>query len=136
MSVLDKTIGDGLKQGAFKIVPTGRYVLRVVDYEVRKAGDKEVVDLKVKVQAPLDDQNIDGVNLDKQRVRGSLWLTDAAMGPTTRAIRAINPDVPETMSIRDSLELLTERDFGGVLIHKTRNGSDRVDVDVDKYFAL
>jgi hypothetical protein len=66
MSVLDKTIGDGLKQGAFKIVPTGRYVLRVVDYEVRKAGDKEVVDLKVKVQAPLDDQNIDGVNLDKR----------------------------------------------------------------------
>jgi len=136
MSVLDKTIGEGLKQGAFKIIPTGRYVLRVVDYEVRKAGDKEVVDLKVKVVAPLEDQDLSGINLDKARVRGSLWLTDNAMGPTTRAIRAINPDVPETLSIRDSLELLTERDFGGVLVHSTRAGSDRVNVDVDKYFPL
>jgi hypothetical protein len=140
MSVLDKTIGDGLKQGAFKVIPTGRYVLRVVDCAVRtaqtKEGPKEVADLKVAVQAPLDDQNLDGVNIEKQRVSGSLWLTDAAMGPTSRAIKAINPDIPDTMPIRDSLELLTGRDFGGVLIHKTRGNSDRVNVEVDKYFPL
>jgi hypothetical protein len=130
-SILDRTIGEGRKQGAFKVIPTGKYVLRVVDVAQRKANDKDLAELKIRVIAPMQDQDLEGINLEKARARGTLWLTDNAFGLTSRAISAINPGIPEGLPLRDALELLMDTDFIGVLEHVQRKGSDRIDVELD-----
>lgn len=133
-SILDRTIGSGLKEGAFKILPAGKYLFRVVDYATRKAGDTELLELKAKIVDALDNQDLEGIKVDKVRVKGTLWLTDAAFGRTSRAVKAINPNIPDELPLRDSFELLSDTDFVGVVKHEQRRGSDRVDAVIDNYY--
>jgi hypothetical protein len=134
-SILDRTIGDGLKVGGFKHVPEGRYLLQVVDYAFGKAGDSEKAELKCAIVEPLDGQDLEGIKVDKVRLKGTLWLTERAHGQTSRAVKAINPEIPDELPLRDAFELIGERTFVGVVKHEARrNDPSRVDAIVDRYF--
>lgn len=102
LSILDKNI-DEIQEP--RRAPDDDYVAIVVGVKFDKfppPKETPYADIEFKLQTPMGNQDMTGVNLGKS-VYGRSWLTDAAIGGTKRDLKKFGVDV-SGVKLRDAFD--------------------------------
>lgn len=102
ISILDKNIDDVVEP---RRAPDGEYLAIVAGVKFDKIpNEKETpyADLEFRLQSPMDNQDLTGVNLSRS-VYGRVWLSDNAIGGAKRDLKKFGVDVAG-LKLRDAFE--------------------------------
>jgi hypothetical protein len=106
---------------AFRQAPAGDYLVTVQSVKFVKANSgTQGIELTYTMVEPMHDEDMEGVELPKCRLRDTQWITEKTIGYVQERLSRISPDVVGN-TIRDVADILPGNDVVVTVSHETAN---------------
>jgi hypothetical protein len=106
---------------AFRQAPPGDYLVTVRAAKIVKANSgTQGIELEYTITEAMHDNDMDGVDLSKCRLRDTQWVTDKTLGYVQERLSRITTEVVGE-TLRDALDMLPGNDVVVNLSHETAN---------------
>lgn len=106
---------------AFRQAPAGDYLVIVRSAKIVKANSgTQGIELEFTLVDPMHDNDMDGVDLSKCRLRDTQWVTDKTLGYVQERLSRITTEVVGE-TLRDALDMLPGNEVVVSLSHETAN---------------
>lgn len=136
-TVVSNTAAD---RPAFRQAPAGDYLALIKGAKAVKANSgTQGIELEFTIREALGDQDLDGVDLAKCRLRDTQWVTENTLSFVQERLARINPETVGN-TFRDSLDILPGSEVVVRLTHETQNRDgtplNTPRLKVDRYYSV
>ncbi len=141
MSLFDEVISNSAaERPAFRQAPPGDYLVAVRGAKVVKANSgTEGIELEFTLREAMHNEDMEGVDLSKCRLRDTLWVTDKTLDNVKTKLARINSDT-QGGTLRDALDVLPGSEVVVRLSHEThrRDGTplNTPQLKVEGYYTI
>ena len=122
MSLFDVVISEtASERPAFRQAPAGDYLVIVRSAKIVKANSgTQGIELEYTMVDPMHNNDMEGVDLSKCRLRDTQWVTDKTLGYVQERLSRITTEVVGE-TLRDALDMLPGNEVVVSLSHETAN---------------
>lgn len=122
MDLFDTVVSNtAAERPAFRQAPAGDYLVIVRSAKIVKANSgTQGIELEYTMVDPLHNNDMEGVDLSKCRLRDTQWVTDKTLGYVQERLARISADTVGN-TLRDALDILPGNEVVVSLSHETAN---------------
>lgn len=136
-TVIENTASE---RPAFRQAPAGDYLVTVQSVKFVKANSgTQGIELTYTMVEPMHNEDMEGVELPKCRLRDTQWITEKTVGYVQERLARISPEVVGN-TIREVADILPGNDVVVSVSHETANRDgtplNTPRLKVDRYYSV